>query len=84
MSDYEFVNVNEHNDKVIGHAFVWRNIHMIANDQGQVAIYRKHYPQGNTNPSVTKSMLDRGFVPGGTKIISVPLLLMPDSPSRYT
>ena len=63
------------------HALIHLDLWCVANDNDEVAIYKDFSIQGNKHKSITERLL-KG-VPGGTKIIFVPVVILRDSPSRY-
>lgn len=56
---------------------VARNWWYLANEAGQVAVYRHHYVQGNRDKAVVEHFLARDYTPGGTQAIQIPLAFLP-------
>ena len=77
-SDYEWFTPEELAKPKEGHALIHLDTWCRADDQGRVAIYKKHYVQGNKN----KVIADR-LTHVGTQVILVPVIILRDSPSRY-
>lgn len=77
-SDYEWVTPEDLAKPKEGHAFILLDTWCRADDQGRVAIYKKHYVQGNKNKTIAER-----FDYVGTQTIFVPTIILRDSPSRY-
>lgn len=80
---FKWWNVEEQNNSVVNHAMVHRNIYMVANDEDKVLIYDTYSPVGNHNESIAERLVPVYKKQDATKVIFVPLLILPDSPSRY-
>lgn len=80
---FKWVNPAQQNDSVENHAMVHRNMYMVTDDYGNVLIYDKYSPVGNRNKSIADRLVPKYENQGATKVTLVPLLILPDSPSRY-
>jgi hypothetical protein len=87
---YKFVNVENLNNTTENHALVLRNLYCIVDANGDVAVWDNYSVQGNRHISITTRLLpmvEREFGSAShhspLDIKFIPLLILPDSPSRY-
>jgi len=70
-------------NKVQGHALVWRNIWCVTNEWGQVAVYKKYFLQGNKDKNIAEMFWKNYKELGAVSVEHFSLVILPDSPSRY-
>ncbi len=69
---------------VSGHALVWRGTWCVVNDKDRIAVYRKYFLQGNNNEDIAMKVILPNLTKfGAVGIKLIPLVILPDEPSRY-